>query len=130
MKRIFAIILLIATNSALIFVMYLISVMSLLSLVMMPLAAFLFAGHVWAASVVQGKFEKRGWLGKPMFLICAGVPGLAMGILLFADSLSGTDEMGFRAITLYLPIYAAAFTAALGIVLLIKYLRSRRKNIM
>lgn len=100
----------------------------LLSLVVAPLAAFLFAGHVWGASVVQKRFEKRGWLGKPMFLICAGVPGLALSMLLFARSLSGTDEMGFTAIILYLPIYAVAFTAALGIVLLIKHLRSRRKN--
>lgn len=128
MKKAFAIFLLIAANTALTFVMYIISVMSLLSLVMTPLAAFLFAGHVWAASVVQGKFEKRGWLGKPMFLICAGVPGLGLSMLLFARSLSGTDEMGFLAIVLYLPIYAAAFTAALGIVLLIKHLRSCRKN--
>ena len=120
------IILLILANTALMFVMYVITALSLLAVVAVPLSAALFAGHVWAASVVQKCFEKRGWLGKPAFLICACAPGTALTALLSVRMFSADDGSGLGAVALYIIIYAVAFTAALGIVLLTRYLRSRR----
>lgn len=126
MKRIIPIILLILANTALMFLMYVITAMSLLTVVAMPLSVALFAGHVWAAAVVQKRFEKRGWLGKPAFLICACAPGIALTALLSVRMFSADDGSGLGAVALYIIIYAVAFTAALGIVLLTRYLRSRR----
>lgn len=126
MKRIIPIILLILANTALMFLMYVITAMSLLTVVAMPLSVALFAGHVWAAAVVQKRFEKRGWLGKPAFLICACAPGTALTALLSVRMFSADDGSGLGAVALYIIIYAVAFTAALGIVLLTRYLRSRR----
>mgnify|MGYP006962298894 FL=1 len=127
MKRIIPIILLILANTALMFLMYVITAMSLLAVVAMPLSAALFAGHVWAAAVVQKRFEKRGWLGKPAFLICACAPATALTALLSVRMFSADDGSGLGAVALYIIIYAAGFTAALGIVLLIRYIRSRGK---
>lgn len=92
----------------------------------MPLSAALFVGHVWAAAVVQKRFEKRGWLNKPAFLICACAPGIALTVLLSVRLFSSDDGSGLGAVALYIIIYAAGFTAVLGIVLLTRYLRSRR----
>ena len=127
MKRIIPIILLILANTALMFLMYVITAMSLLAVVAMPLSAALFAGHVWAASVVQKRFEKRGWLGKPAFLICACAPATVLTALLSVRMFSADDGSGLGAVALYIIIYAAGFTAALGIALLIRYIRSRGK---
>ena len=127
MKRIIPIILLILANTALMFLMYVITAMSLLAVVAMPLSAALFAGHVWAASVVQKRFEKRGWLGKPAFLTCACAPATVLTALLSVRMFSADDGSGLGAAALYIIIYAAGFTAALGIVLLIRYIRSRGK---
>lgn len=126
MKKVSATILLILASSALMFVMYIITAMSLLAVVGVPLALALFAGHVWAASLVQKRFEKRGWLNKPAFLICACAPGIALTVLLSVRLFSSDDGSGLGAVALYIIIYAAGFTAALGIVLLTRYLRSRR----
>ena len=124
MKRIIPIILLILANTALMFLMYVITAMSLLAVV--AISAALFAGHVWAAAVVQKRFEKRGWLNKPAFLICACAPGIALTVLLSVRLFSSDDGSGLGAVALYIIIYAAGFTAALGIVLLTRHIRSRR----
>ncbi|MBS6586340.1 MAG: hypothetical protein ACLSG5_15510 [Oscillospiraceae bacterium] len=126
MKRIMPILLLILANTVLMFVMYVITALSLLAVVGVPLALALFAGHVWAASEVQKRFEKRGWLNKPAFLICACAPGIALTVLLSVRLFSSDDGSGLGAVALYIIIYAAGFTAVLGIVLLTRYLRSRR----
>lgn len=126
MKKVSAMILLVLTNTMLMFVMYVITAMSLLAVVGVPLALALFAGHVWAASEVQKRFEKRGWLNKPAFLICACAPGIALTLLLSVRLFSSDDGSGLGAVALYMIFYAAGFTAALGIVLLTRYLRSRR----
>ena len=126
MKKVSATILLILASSALMFVMYIITAMSLLAVVGVPLALALFAGHVWAASEVQKRFEKRGWLNKPAFLICACAPGIALTVLLSVRLFSSDDGSGLGAVALYIIIYAAGFTAALGIVLLTRHIRSRR----
>ncbi|CCY74439.1 unknown [Eubacterium sp. CAG:115] len=110
------------------FVMYIITAMSLLAVVGVPLALALFAGHVWAASLVQKRFENNGWLRKLQFLLCAGAPGIIMGVLLTASSLAAQDDFGFGAIAVYLVFYAAAFTAVLGMVMLVRYSRSRRNK--
>ena len=102
--------------------------MSLLAVVGVPLALALFAGHVWAASLVQKRFENNGWLRKLQFLLCAGAPGIIMGVLLTASSLAAQDDFGFGAIAVYLVFYAAAFTAVLGMVMLVRYSRSRRNK--
>lgn len=120
------IIMLILANTALIFVMYVITALSLLAVVAVPLSTALFAGHVWAASEVQKRFEKRDWLSKPAFLICACAPGIALTALLPVRMFSADDGSGLGAVALYIIIYAAGFTAALGIVLLTRYGRSRR----
>ena len=120
------ILLLILANNVLMFVMYVITALSLLAVVGVPLALALFAGHVWAASEVQKRFEKRGWLNKPAFLICACAPGIALTVLLSVRLFSSDDGSGLGAVALYIIIYAAGFTAVLGIVLLTRYLRSRR----
>lgn len=88
MKKVSATILLILASSALMFVMYIITAMSLLAVVGVPLALALFAGHVWAASLVQKRFENNGWLRKLQFLLCAGAPGIIMGVLLTASALA------------------------------------------
>ena len=126
MKRIMPILLLIIANTVLMFVMYVITALSLLAVVGVPLALALFAGHVWAASEVQKRFEKRGWLNKPAFLICACAPGIALTVLLSVRLFSSDDGSGLGAVALYIIIYVAGFTAVLGIVLLTRYLRSRR----
>ena len=126
MKRIMPILLLILANTVLMFVMYVITALSLLAVGGVPLALALFAGHVWAASEVQKRFEKRGWLNKPAFLICACAPGIALTVLLSVRLFSSDDGSGLGAVALYIIIYAAGFTAVLGIVLLTRYLRSRR----
>ena len=126
MTRIMPILLLILANTVLMFVMYVITALSLLAVVGVPLALALFAGHVWAASEVQKRFEKRGWLNKPAFLICACAPGIALTVLLSVRLFSSDDGSGLGAVALYIIIYAAGFTAVLGIVLLTRYLRSRR----
>lgn len=126
MKKVSAMILLILASSAIMFVMYIITAMSLLAVVAVPLSAALFAGHVWAASEVQKRFEKRGWLSKPAFLICACAPAIALTALLSVRMFSADDGSGLSAVALYIIIYAAGFTSALGIVLLTRYLRSRR----
>ena len=126
MKRIMPILLLILANTVLMFVMYVITALSLLAVVGVPLALALFAGHVWAASEVQKRFEKRGWLNKTAFLICACAPGIALTVLLSVRLFSSDDGSGLGAVALYIIIYAAGFTAVLGIVLLTRYLRSRR----
>ena len=82
MKKVSAMILLVLTNTMLMFVMYIITAMSLLAVVGVPLALALFAGHVWAASLVQKRFENNGWLRKLQFLLCAGAPGIIMGVLI------------------------------------------------
>lgn len=126
MKKVSATILLILASSALMFVMYIITAMSLLAVVGVPLALALFAGHVWAASLVQKRFEKRGQLNKPAFLICACAPATALTVLLSVRLFSSDDGSGLGAVALYMIFYAAGFTAVLGIVLLTRYLRSRR----
>ena len=128
MKKVSATILLILASSALMFVMYIITAMSLLAVVGVPLALALFAGHVWAASLVQKRFENNGWLRKLQFLLCAGAPGNIMGVLLTASALAAQDDFGFGAIAAYLVFYAAAFTAVLGMVMLVRYSRSRRNK--
>ena len=128
MKKVSATILLILASSALMFVMYIITAMSLLAVVGVPLALALFAGHVWAASLVQKRFENNGWLRKLQFLLCAGAPGIITGVLLTASALAAQDDFGFGAIAAYLVFYAAAFTAVLGMVMLVRYLRSRRNK--
>lgn len=128
MKKVSATILLILASSALMFVMYIITAMSLLAVVGVPLALALFAGHVWAASLVQKRFENNGWLRKLQFLLCAGAPGIIMGVLLTASALAAQDDFGFGTIAAYLVFYAAAFTAVLGMVMLVRYLRSRRNK--
>ena len=128
MKKVSATILLILASSALMFVMYIITAMSLLAVVGVPLALALFAGHVWAASLVQKRFENNGWLRKLQFLLCAGAPGIRMGVLLTASALAAQDDFGFGAIAAYLVFYAAAFTAVLGMVMLVRYSRSRRNK--
>lgn len=126
MKKVSAMILLILASSAIMFVMYIITAMSLMAVVGVPLALALFAGHVWAASEVQKRFEKHGWLNKPMFLLCAGGSGIALAVLLSVNLLFANDEFGFGTVAVYLLLYSAVFTAALGIVLLTRYLCSRR----
>lgn len=126
MKKVSAMILLVLASSALMFVMYIITAMSLLAVVGVPLALALFAGHVWAASLVQKRFEKRGWLNKPAFLICAYAPAIALTALMSVRMFFADDGSGLSAVALYMIFYAAGFTAALGIVLLTRYLRSRR----
>lgn len=126
MKKVSAMILLVLTNTMLMFVMYVITAMSLLAVVGVPLALALFAGHVWAASLVQKRFEKRGQLNKPAFLICACAPATALTVLLSVRLFSSDDGSGLGAVALYMIFYAAGFTAVLGIVLLTRYLRSRR----
>ena len=128
MKRIMPILLLILANTVLMFVMYVITALSLLAVVGVPLALALFAGHVWAASLVQKRFENNGWLRKLQFLLCAGAPGSIMGVLLTASALAAQDDFGFGAIAAYLVFYAAAFTAVLGMVMLVRYSRSRRNK--
>ena len=128
MKKVSATILLILASSALMFVMYIITAMSLLAVVGVPLALALFAGHVWAASLVQKRFENNGWLRKLQVLLCAGAPGIIMGVLLTASALAAQDDFGFGAIAAYLVFYAAAFTAVLGMVMLVRYSRSRRNK--
>ena len=128
MKRIMPILLLILANIALMSVMYVITALSLLAVVGVPLALALFAGHVWAASEVQKRFENNGWLRKLQFLLCAGAPGIIMGVLLTASALAAQDDFGFGAIAAYLVFYAAAFTAVRGMVMLVRYLRSRRNK--
>ena len=127
-QEVSAMILLVLTNTMLMFVMYVITAMSLLAVVGVPLALALFAGHVWAASLVQKRFENNGWLRKLQFLLCAGAPGIIMGVLLTASALAAQDDFGFGAIAAYLVFYAAAFTAVLGMVMLVRYLRSRRNK--
>lgn len=51
-----------------------------------------------------------------------------MGVLLTASALAAQDDFGFGAIAAYLVFYAAAFTAVLGMVMLVRYLRSRRNK--
>lgn len=126
MKKVSAMILLVLTNTMLMFVMYVITAMSLLAVVGVPLALALFAGHVWAASEVQKRFEKCGWLNKPAFLICACAPAIALTALMSVRMFFADDGSGLSAVALYMIFYAAGFTAALGIVLLTRYLRSRR----
>ena len=128
MKKVSATILLILASSALMFVMYIITAMSLLAVVGVPLALALLAGHVWAASLVQKRFENKGWLRKLQFLLFAGAPGIIMGVLLTASALAAQDDFGFGAIAAYLVFYAAAFTAVLGMVMLVRYSRSRRNK--
>ena len=55
-------------------------------------------------------------------------PGIIMGVLLTASALAAQDDFGFGAIAAYLVFYAAAFTAVLGMVMLVRYLRSRRNK--
>ena len=126
MKKVSATILLVLTNTMLMFVMYVITAMSLLAVVGVPLALALFAGHVWAASEVQKRFEKCGWLNKPAFLICACAPAIALTAVMSVRMFFADDGSGLSAVALYMIFYAAGFTAALGIVLLTRYLRSRR----
>ena len=128
MKKVSAMILLVLTNTMLMFVMYVITAMSLLAVVGVPLALALFAGHVWAASLVQNRCVNNGWLRKLQFLLCAGAPGIIMGVLLTASALAAQDDFGFGAIAAYLVFYAAAFTAVLGMVMLVRYSRSRRNK--
>lgn len=96
MKKVSATILLILASSALMFVMYIITAMSLLAVVGVPLALALFAGHVWAASLVQKRFENNGWLRKLQFLLCAGAPGIIMGVLLDRISTGCTGRFRIR----------------------------------
>lgn len=129
MKKKLAITLLALLNTALSFIMYILVVMSLLSVIAAPLILFLFGAHIFAAAVVQSKLEKHKVLGKPAFWLCSGAPGLAASILICAVGLSRDtgDEMGFLALYLYFPIYAGAFFGALGLVLLIKHLINRNR---
>ena len=97
MKKVSAMILLVLTNTMLMFVMYVITAMSLLAVVGVPLALALFAGHVWAASEVQKRFEKCGWLNKPAFLICACAPAIALTALMSVRIIIADDGTGLRA---------------------------------
>ena len=129
MKKILAITLLALLNTALSFIMYILVVMSLLSVIVAPLILFLFGAHIFAAAVVQSGLEKRKVLGKPAFWLCSGAPSLAASILICAVGLSRDtgDGMGFPALYLYFPIYAGAFFGTLGLVLLIKHLITRNR---
>lgn len=128
MKKVSAMILLVLTNTMLMFVMYVITAMSLLAVVGVPLALALFAGHVCAASEVQKRFEKCGWLNKPAFLICACAPAIALTALMSVRMFFADDGSGLSAVALYIIIYVAGFTAVLGMVMLVRYSRSRRNK--
>lgn len=129
MKKIAAVTLLILVNTALSFIMYLLMVLSLIECISPLMILLLFAGHIFAAAVVQWIFERHRFLSKPAFWLCAGVLGLAASILLFAVgvNLNPENEMGTNALLFYFPFYAVAFCAVLGLVLLIKRLFTRNR---
>lgn len=114
MKKVSAMILLVLTNTMLMFVMYVITAMSLLAVVGVPLALALFAGHVWAASEVQKRFEKCGWLNKPAFLICACAPAIALTALMSVRMFFADDGSGLSAVALYIIIYGGAWNGNVG----------------
>lgn len=129
MKKILEITLLALLNTALSFIMYILVVMSLLSVIAAPLILFLFAAHIFAAVVVQSALERRKVLGKPAFWLCSGLPGLAASVLICTVGLSRDtgDGMGFLALYQYFPFYTGAFFGALGLALLIKHLITRNR---
>lgn len=120
MKKVSAMILLVLTNTMLMFVMYVITAMSLLAVVGVPLALALFAGHVWAGFWrCRNALRSGGWLNKPAFLICACAPAIALTALMsvrmfFADDGLRTERR--RTIYHYLRggIYGGAWNGNVG----------------
>lgn len=96
----------------------------------------LLGGHVTGAVFLQRFYQRRWQLGKPLFLICSGFPGVFFGALSYAAVLA-LDKMGYFTgffaglgeyiLALAALAYSGAFFVVLGIVLLIAHAVSQRK---
>lgn len=96
----------------------------------------LLGGHVTGAVFLQKFYQRRWQLGKPLFWICSGFPGVFFGVLSFVIVLI-LGKMGYFTgffaglgeylLALAALAYSGAFFVVLGIVLLIAYAVSRRK---
>ncbi len=96
------------------------------------------AVHTVAAVFVQGLYQRRGWLNKWQFWLCAGLPSTMIGggMLIFVMILDNAGYFhGFFAglgeflISFAILVYSGVFFALLGIVLLIKHAVSRKDRI-
>lgn len=96
----------------------------------------LLGGHVTGAVFLQRLYRRRGWLNKPLFWLCAGLPGTLAGgaslavvmILDNAGYFSGLFAgLGEFLLTFIGFVYSGTFWVVLGIVLLLIYAVSRLK---
>lgn len=103
-----------------------------------PLCILSLAVHTVAAVFVQGLYQRRGWLNKWQFWLCAGLPSTMIGggMLIFVMILDNAGYFhGFFAglgeflISFAVLVYSGVFFALLGIVLLIKHAVSRKDHI-
>lgn len=96
------------------------------------------AVHIVAAVFVQGLYQRRGWLNKWQFWLCAGLPSTMIGggmliVVMILDNagyfhglLAGLGEY---LISFAILVYSGVFFALLGIVLLIKHAVCRKDRI-
>lgn len=94
--------------------------------------------HIVGAVFVQGLYQRRGWLNKRQFWLCAGIPSTMIGggmlivVMLLNDAgyfhgfFAGLGEF---LISFAVLVYSGVFFALLGIVLLIKHAVSRKDRI-
>lgn len=94
----------------------------------------LLAVHVSGATLMQGLFQKRGWLSPVKFWLCGSVPAAAVsavsfGTVMYLDSINYFSGffagLGEFLMTISGLIYSVAFTVIFGTVLLIKYRQSK-----
>ena len=93
----------------------------------------LLAAHVTGAEFLQRLYQRRGWLNKWRFWLCAGLPGALVGafslILFFVLKAHGYFSgffggFGELVTAFYMFVYSGAFFVILGIVLLIAHASS------
>lgn len=94
--------------------------------------------HIVGAVFVQGLYQRRGWLNKWQFWLCAGLPSIMIGVAMLI-AVSILDDAGYFhgffaglgefLISFAVLVYSGVFFALLGIVLLIKHAVSRKDRI-
>ncbi len=96
------------------------------------------AVHIAGAFFIQGLYQRRGWLNKWQFWLCAGLPstmiGVAMLIVVMILDNAGYFHgffagLGEFLISFAILVYSGVFFALLGIVLLIKHAVCRKDRI-
>lgn len=94
--------------------------------------------HIAGAVFVQGLYQRRGWLNKWQFWLCAGLPSIMTGVAMLIVVMLLIDAgyfhgffagLGEFLISFAVLVYSGVFFALLGIVLLIKHAVSRKDRI-